>query len=223
MKNHLGGFECKLCLTLHPNEGSYLSHTQGKKHQSNLGKRAAFETKNAAPKLITLQKEARVKMIRIGRPGYKVTKSRDISTRQRCLKFELEYPDASEGMQPRHRFMSAYEQKVTNYYLYIYFRFTFIVMLISLCTFTDLSISLYIIYTIAYISFHASSLFFSLISFRASHFIFSRSKHRIKTTNTSCLHVSHTRLWRSNFRVNKSIKARGNLLQIGTLWQKKSY
>lgn len=30
MKNHLGSYECKLCLTLHNNEGSYLAHTQGK-------------------------------------------------------------------------------------------------------------------------------------------------------------------------------------------------
>ena len=28
MKNHLGSYECKLCLTLHSNEGSYLAHTQ---------------------------------------------------------------------------------------------------------------------------------------------------------------------------------------------------
>ncbi|NXM62420.1 SF3A2 factor, partial [Illadopsis cleaveri] len=40
MKNHLGSFECKLCLTLH-NEGSYLAHMQGKKHQTNLTRRAA--------------------------------------------------------------------------------------------------------------------------------------------------------------------------------------
>jgi hypothetical protein len=33
MKNHLGTFECKLCLTLHNNEGNYLAHTQGKRHQ----------------------------------------------------------------------------------------------------------------------------------------------------------------------------------------------
>ena len=36
MKNHLGKYECKLCLTLHNNEGSYLAHTQGKRHQENL-------------------------------------------------------------------------------------------------------------------------------------------------------------------------------------------
>ena len=36
MKNHLGSYECKLCLTLHNNEGSYLAHTQGKKHQVSI-------------------------------------------------------------------------------------------------------------------------------------------------------------------------------------------
>lgn len=36
MRNHLGSYECKLCLTLHTNEGSYLVHTQAKKHQDNL-------------------------------------------------------------------------------------------------------------------------------------------------------------------------------------------
>jgi hypothetical protein len=45
MKNHLGTFECKLCLTLHPNEGNYLAHTQGKRHQDNLARRAARERK----------------------------------------------------------------------------------------------------------------------------------------------------------------------------------
>jgi splicing factor 3A subunit 2 len=43
MKNHLGSFECKLCLTLHTTEGNYLAHTQGKRHQQNLGRRAARE------------------------------------------------------------------------------------------------------------------------------------------------------------------------------------
>lgn len=41
MKNHIGKYECKLCLTLHTNEGSYMAHTQGKRHQENLARRAA--------------------------------------------------------------------------------------------------------------------------------------------------------------------------------------
>ncbi len=42
MRNHLGSCECKLCLTLHTNEGSYLAHTQGKKHQDNLYKKCSY-------------------------------------------------------------------------------------------------------------------------------------------------------------------------------------
>ncbi|KAL4166779.1 Splicing factor 3A subunit 2 [Phytophthora ramorum] len=48
MKNHLGSYECKLCLTLHNNEGNYLAHTQGKRHQTNLARRAAKEAADAA-------------------------------------------------------------------------------------------------------------------------------------------------------------------------------
>lgn len=112
MKNHLGKYECKLCLTLHNNEGNYLAHTQGKRHQTNLAKRAAMEAKNAiikpAPATIIQTRN----VIRIGRPGYKVTKSRDVRTRQRSLLFEVDYPEVETGSQPRHRFMSAFEQKV---------------------------------------------------------------------------------------------------------------
>ena len=36
MRNHLGSYECKLCLTLHTTEGSYIAHTQAKRHQQNL-------------------------------------------------------------------------------------------------------------------------------------------------------------------------------------------
>lgn len=113
MKNHLGSYECKLCLTLHNNEGSYLAHTQGKKHQSNLGRRAAKEAKDA-PALPAPNKQ-RIdvkKFVKIGRPGYRVTKQLDPETGQQSLLFQVDYPEISEGIIPRHRFMSAYEQKV---------------------------------------------------------------------------------------------------------------
>lgn len=138
IKNNLGTFECKLCLTVHPNEGNYLAHTQGKRHQYNLGRRAAMEAKNAGPRAMSAAKEAPKRtVLKIGRPGYKVskggvsvvslhrqyipnryliylqvTKSRDLRTMQRALTFEVEYPEAEAGSQPRHRFMSAFEQKV---------------------------------------------------------------------------------------------------------------
>lgn len=72
MRNHLGTFECKLCLTLHNNEGNYLAHSQGKRHQSNLGRRAAMEAKNAAPKPMVAKEIVKKRVIKIGRPGYKV-------------------------------------------------------------------------------------------------------------------------------------------------------
>jgi splicing factor 3A subunit 2 len=48
MRNHLGTYECRLCLTLHTHEASYLTHTQGRKHQTNLARRAAREAQLAA-------------------------------------------------------------------------------------------------------------------------------------------------------------------------------
>eukprot|EP00123_Amoebidium_parasiticum_P000294 comp10701_c0_seq1/m.5372 comp10701_c0_seq1/g.5372 ORF comp10701_c0_seq1/g.5372 comp10701_c0_seq1/m.5372 type:complete len:245 (-) comp10701_c0_seq1:119-853(-) len=111
MKNHLGSYECKLCLTLHNNEGSYLAHTQGKKHQQNLGRRAAKEAKDAVPLPQPAQQRVNIKQfVKIGRPGYKVTKQRDPITKQHSLLFQIDYPEINEAVRPRHRFMSAYEQ-----------------------------------------------------------------------------------------------------------------
>ncbi|XP_072260966.1 splicing factor 3A subunit 2 [Pyxicephalus adspersus] len=113
MKNHLGSYECKLCLTLHNNEGSYLAHTQGKKHQTNLARRAAKEAKEApaqpAPEKVKVEVK---KFVKIGRPGYKVTKQRDQEVGQQSLLFQIDYPEIAEGIMPRHRFMSAYEQRI---------------------------------------------------------------------------------------------------------------
>ncbi|VDL36176.1 unnamed protein product [Hymenolepis diminuta] len=115
MRNHLGTYECKLCLTLHNNEGSYLAHTQGKKHQYNLQRRAHEQAKESPA---TLQPEkAKVepkKFIKIGRPGYKVTKQKDPETGQQSMLFQIDYPEIADaaGVVPRHRFMSAYEQHV---------------------------------------------------------------------------------------------------------------
>jgi len=114
MKNHLGSYECKLCLTLHNNEGSYLAHTQGKKHQANLARRAAKEAKEqGGPQIAPARPNVPLKkFIKIGRPGYKVTKQRDPSTGQQSLLFQVDYPEIVDGIEPRHRFMSAYEQHI---------------------------------------------------------------------------------------------------------------
>jgi len=113
MKNHLGTYECKLCLTLHNNEGSYLAHTQGKKHQSNLAKRAARDAQEQPVQPAPLKPVVEVKkFVKIGRPGYKVTKQRVAETKQQSLLFQVDYPEIVDGTTPRHRFMSAYEQRV---------------------------------------------------------------------------------------------------------------
>jgi len=121
-RNHVGSFECRLCLTVHQNDGSYLAHTQGRKHQTNLARRAAREAKegkNLDPitglpqGMIGQQLIApRKNLIKIGRPGYKITKIRDPVTRQLGLLFQLQYPEIGTEIKPRYRFMSAFEQRV---------------------------------------------------------------------------------------------------------------
>ena len=114
-KNHVGSFECKLCLTVHQNDGSYLAHTQGRKHQTNLARRAAREEKEgkARDALMTgLQIAPKKQYVKIGRPGFRVNKIRDPGTQQCGLLFHVSYPEIASGVKPRVRFMSAFEQKV---------------------------------------------------------------------------------------------------------------
>lgn len=117
-KNHVGSFECRLCLTVHQNDGSYLAHTQGRKHQTNLARRAAEEQKDGKPDMnmlgVAMGVQVRRNVVKIGRPGYKITKTRDPMTRQLGLLFQLQYPELTPGVTPRVRFMSAYEQKVDD-------------------------------------------------------------------------------------------------------------
>lgn len=100
-------------MTLHNNEGSYLAHTQGKKHQANLARRAAKEAKESPQQPAPAKPRVDIKkFVKIGRPGYRVTKQRERETGQQSLLFQIDYPEIGEGITPRHRFMSAYEQKI---------------------------------------------------------------------------------------------------------------
>ena len=58
-----------------------------------------------------MQKKAG-KTVKIGRPGYRVTKERDLKTKQKALLFEVDYPEIEKGITPKYRFMSSFEQKV---------------------------------------------------------------------------------------------------------------
>jgi splicing factor 3A subunit 2 len=97
---------------LHTNEGSYLAHTQGKKHQTNLARRAARDAKDAqltiAPTASTVQRKV---FLKIGRPGYRVTKVRDMDTGKEGMMVQVHLPQIKPGVLPRRRFMSAWEQK----------------------------------------------------------------------------------------------------------------
>eukprot|EP00834_Sanchytrium_tribonematis_P004503 NODE_225_length_12315_cov_1.300671.p6 type:complete len:230 gc:universal NODE_225_length_12315_cov_1.300671:9181-9870(+) len=121
LKNHLGTFECKLCLTIHSNEGSYLIHTQGKKHQMNISRRAAKEaylSTNTAGMGLFEQKanivEARKpkkRFTKIGVPSYKITKVRDPLTSNMGILIQVDVPKIVDKVEPMHRFMSSFEQK----------------------------------------------------------------------------------------------------------------
>lgn len=116
MRNHLGSYECKLCLTLHSNEGNYLAHTQGRRHKSNLKRRAALESKKQAARprapISATTRTVMRRRLKIGRPGFRITKQRDHTTNQLSLLFQITYPLITQGLQPRHRFMSAFEQRL---------------------------------------------------------------------------------------------------------------
>ena len=112
LRNHLGSLECRLCLTLHTNEGSYLAHTQGKKHQTNLARRAARDAKDTQLMIAPTQSNIQRKVfLKIGRPGYRVTKVRDRETGKEGMMVQVHLPQVKEGVLPRRRFMSAWEQK----------------------------------------------------------------------------------------------------------------
>lgn len=90
-----------------------MAHTQGKKHQASLARRAAKEAKDAPAQPAPEKPRVDIKkFVKIGRPGYRVTKQRDPETGQQSLLFQIDYPEISETVIPRHRFMSAYEQKM---------------------------------------------------------------------------------------------------------------
>lgn len=111
LKNNVGMYECKLCLTLHNNESSYLCHTQGKKHQMNLGQRLLKEKNEMMTNKINKTIAKPSSIVKIGKPQYDMTKVRN-KNNQFGILFEIFYPKIKEKTIPRFRFMSSYEQKV---------------------------------------------------------------------------------------------------------------
>ncbi len=115
IRNHMGILECKLCLTTHFSEGSYLTHTHGRKHQFNLMKRVEAEkraTNAQEDKTKGISDLPKRKFIKIGKPAYKITKIRDPISLEKGLTFHLKYPKVKDGITPCYRLMSSFEQDV---------------------------------------------------------------------------------------------------------------
>jgi splicing factor 3A subunit 2 len=75
------------------------AHTQGKKHQTNLARRAARDMKEGelqvAPKQSSVQRKV---FLKIGRPGYRVTKVRDRESGKEGMMVQIHLPQIKAGV-----------------------------------------------------------------------------------------------------------------------------
>merc|ERR1719414_1153199 len=75
--------------------------------------RAAANARDSQNNLLSQKPQVQIKKyVKIGRPGYKITKQQDPASKQHSLLIQVEYPEIRSDGIPRYRFMSAYEQKV---------------------------------------------------------------------------------------------------------------
>lgn len=115
-RNHLGLLECKLCLTTHNNESSYLAHIGGKKHQLNLQKRKLLDDKKQKAVLdsnvVSISNTPKRKWDKIGKPQFKMTKIRDDKTFQLGILVNVKYPHALT--EPVFRILNYYELTSKN-------------------------------------------------------------------------------------------------------------
>lgn len=115
-KNHLGILECKLCLTTHMSESSYITHTTGRRHQLNLMRRAESERKQRSSEKSGTEEEIIEKRhwTTIGKPVYKVFKIRDPVSLNKGFIFTFKLDKIKADVKPLYRFMSCFEQKKEN-------------------------------------------------------------------------------------------------------------
>ncbi|RCK63613.1 Pre-mRNA-splicing factor sap62 [Candida viswanathii] len=120
-RNHLGMLECRLCLTTHTNESSYISHLGGKKHMLNLERRRILDEKQNRQRQ-QLQESQNILSIntiekrhwnKIGKPAYKVTKIRDPKSLRIGILISVKFPKIAVT-EPMFRIMSYYELTSKN-------------------------------------------------------------------------------------------------------------
>jgi splicing factor 3A subunit 2 len=109
IRNSYGTYECKLCKTIHNNEGDYLAHTQAKKHKTNLAKRK-LKTVGADPQVLPKEKEK--ELLKIGKPGYKLSKILNPETNEISLLIEIEFSELNNETVPKYKIIKSTDQSV---------------------------------------------------------------------------------------------------------------
>lgn len=113
-RNHLGLLECRLCLTTHTNEASYISHLGGRKHTMNLEKRRLLDEKaNPTAQSGGVSEVEKRHWPKIGRPSYKVTKIRHPESLRCGILVQVQLPRITAN-EPFFRLMSYYELSAKN-------------------------------------------------------------------------------------------------------------
>ncbi|KAG9392020.1 putative splicing factor 3a subunit 2 [Carpediemonas membranifera] len=111
-KNQFGQYECKLCMSVHSTIADYTVHRELRKHKVNIArfeKMKAGNTIDNGPLYVRPKPQRTVPSI--GQPSYWVTRQRDLQNRP-SIKVEVHYPEILDGIVPRWRAISWFEQKV---------------------------------------------------------------------------------------------------------------
>lgn len=118
-RNNLNILECKLCLTTHMNETSYLTHRNGRRHVTNLLRRSEREERKKQKAAAqaghnteqTAQEQTKRHWEPIGRPLYTVVKVQHPTHGNKGLRIDFELPELKQGVVPMYRLMSCFEQR----------------------------------------------------------------------------------------------------------------
>jgi splicing factor 3A subunit 2 len=103
--SYFGSHECRFCLTLHTNEGSYLAHTQGKNHQTSRCQARTVDDCSDS-KQCTTQSVPQNRT-----PRLSSDKVQDEDTGKECMMVQAHLSKIKAVVIPRRRPMSAWKQK----------------------------------------------------------------------------------------------------------------
>ncbi|WLF76834.1 CWF complex protein sap62 [Lodderomyces elongisporus] len=121
-RNHVGLLECKLCLTTHNNEASYISHLGGRKHHLNLERRRILDERQRKQQQheqkigeqLSISRVEKRSWKKIGQPEFKVVKIQHPETLKLGFLVSAKFPNIVATNEPLHRFMSYFELSSRN-------------------------------------------------------------------------------------------------------------